>query len=58
MDVNDRSGGTPASDDEVERIVAQGPRGAIAVTGIAALIVTALWFGFYFVVFLPRGAVH
>jgi hypothetical protein len=58
MDPNDHSGGTPASDDEVERVVAQGPHGAIAVAGVATLIVMALWFGFYFVVFLPRGTIH
>jgi Cytochrome c oxidase subunit IIa family len=58
MDINDRSGGAPASDEEVERIVAQGPHGAIAVAGVATLIVVALWFGFYFVFYLPRGAIH
>ena len=33
-----------------------GPRGAIAVAGIATAIVVALWFAFYLFVFLPRGA--
>jgi hypothetical protein len=47
-----------ASDDEVERIVAQGPHGAIAVAGVAAVVVLAIWIGFYFLVFLPRGVVH
>jgi hypothetical protein len=58
MDVNEHPGAAPASDDEVERVVAAGPRGAIAVAGIAALIVMAIWFGFYFLVFLPRGVIH
>ncbi|MEX3930595.1 hypothetical protein AB4Y32_02055 [Paraburkholderia phymatum] len=60
MDPNDHSGdhyGT-ASDDEVERIVAQGPNGAIAVAGVAAVVVLAIWIGFYFLVFLPRGVIH
>jgi hypothetical protein len=44
------------SDDEaVERIVASGPRGAIALAGITTLIVVALWFAFYLLVFVPRG---
>jgi hypothetical protein len=47
-----------ASDDEVERIVAQGPHGAIAVAGVAAVVVLAIWIGFYFLVFLPRGVIH
>ena len=41
----------------VDAIVRSGPRGAIAVAGIATAIVVALWFAFYLLVFLPRGAV-
>ena len=37
-------------------IVASGPHGALAVAGIATAIVVALWFAFYLLVFLPRGA--
>jgi len=60
MDPNDHSGDQygNASDDEVERIVAQGPHGAIAVAGVAAVVVLAIWIGFYFLVFLPRGVIH
>jgi hypothetical protein len=50
-----------ATDDEMERvdeIVRSGPAGAIAVAGIATAIVVALWFAFYFLVFLPRGVIH
>ena len=43
-------------DAAVERIVASGPRGAIALAGITTLIVVAIWFAFYFLVFVPRGA--
>ena len=39
----------------VDDIVRAGPSGAIAVAGIATAIVVALWFAFYFLVFLPRG---
>jgi len=48
-----------SSDDErVEQIVRAGPRGALVVAGIATAIVVALWFAFYFLVFLPRGVIH
>jgi hypothetical protein len=43
-------------DDEVEKIVDRGPSGAFAVAGIATAVVVALYFAFYFFVYLPRGA--
>lgn len=58
MEANDTHSAAPPSDDEVERIVAAGPHGTIAVAGVAALIVMAIWFGFYFLIFLPRGVIH
>jgi hypothetical protein len=58
MDDKDNLSATPPSDDEVERVVAAGPHGAIAVAGVATLIVMAIWVGFYLFVFLPRGIVH
>jgi hypothetical protein len=58
MDANDNLNAAPPSDEEVERVVADGPHGAIAVAGVATLIVMAIWFAFYFLVFLPRGAIH
>jgi hypothetical protein len=39
----------------VDAIVTRGPAGAIAVAGVAVLIVVALWFAFYLLVFVPRG---
>ncbi|MFO1340150.1 MAG: hypothetical protein U1F53_18300 [Burkholderiaceae bacterium] len=50
-----------ADDDEdrrVDEIVGRGPTGAFAVAGVATAIVVALYFAFYFVVYLPRGAVQ
>jgi len=44
-----------SDDAAVERIVASGPRGAIALAGLTTLIVVAIWFVFYFLVFVPRG---
>jgi hypothetical protein len=58
MEANDIRSEVAPTDDEAERIVAAGPHGAIAVAGVATLIVMAIWFGFYFLVFLPRGVVH
>jgi hypothetical protein len=57
MDVNEPSS-AGASDEDVERIVAAGPGGAIALAGVAVLIVLAIWIGFYFLVFLPRGVIQ
>jgi hypothetical protein len=55
--INSSSEQTPVSQTEaVETIVSAGPRGAIAVAGIATAIVLALWFAFYLMVFLPRSA--
>ena len=49
----------PSSDDAaVEAIVKQGPSGTFAVVGVATAIVVAIFFIFYFLVFLPRGAVQ
>jgi hypothetical protein len=39
----------------VDEIVSRGPGGAIAVAGTAVMIVLAIWFAFYFFVFVPRG---
>ncbi|HEX9174127.1 MAG TPA: hypothetical protein VF861_15870 [Telluria sp.] len=42
----------------IDEIVSRGPSGAFAVAGIATLIVVALFFIFYWLVYLPRGAVQ
>jgi hypothetical protein len=42
----------------VDEIVRRGPRGALAVAGIAVAIVVAMWFLFYFFAFVPRGNIH
>ena len=49
---------TPDEDRRVDEIVGRGPRGAFAVAGVATAIVVALYVLFYFVVYLPRGAVQ
>ena len=49
---------TRAEDDAVEEIVRQGPAGTFAVAGVATAIVVVIFFAFYFLVYLPRGAVQ
>ena len=55
---SDPSTSPAAADQDVERIVAQGPGGAIALAGIATVCVVAMWLAFYLLVFLPRGALQ
>jgi len=42
----------------VDEIVGRGPSGAFALAGVATVIVVAIYFIFYFAVYLPRGAVQ
>jgi hypothetical protein len=49
---------TDSLDDRIERIVIDGPRGALTLAGIATAIVIAAWLAFYLFVFLPRGALQ
>jgi hypothetical protein len=49
---------TTDEDRRVDEIVSRGPSGAFAVAGVATAIVVALYVLFYFVVYLPRGAVQ
>lgn len=43
---------------QIDEIVSRGPSGAFAVAGVATAIVVAIYFIFYFVVYLPRGSVQ
>ncbi len=43
--------------EEVQKIVAAGPRGAAALAGLAVAVLLALWVCFFVFVFLPRGTV-
>ena len=47
-----------ADDDALDEIVGRGPTGAFAVAGVATAIVVVIYVVFYFVVYLPRGAVQ
>ena len=45
---------TAAQDGAARRIVRSGSPGAIALAGVASVIVIAIWFAFYLLVFSPR----
>ena len=44
-----------ADEAEIDRIVAAGPAGALALSALAIALLLLIWFAFYFFVFLPRG---
>lgn len=50
--------GDDEMDRRVDEIVRRGPVGAFMVAGIATAIVTLIYFAFYLLVYLPRGAVQ
>ena len=56
--MTDHTERTTGEDAQVDEIVGRGPTGAFAVAGIATAIVVALYFAFYFFVYLPRGAMQ
>jgi len=46
------------SDDELARVLAEVPRGALALTGLAVSLLLVAWFLIYVFVFIPRGTVN
>lgn len=42
----------------IDDIVARGPAGTFAVVGLATFIVVAIVLLFYFLVYMPRGAIQ
>ena len=52
------SGAAVDDQQRIDAIVESGPSGAFAVAGVATAIVVALWFAFYFLVYLPRGVMQ
>jgi hypothetical protein len=55
-----RAGGhvtTPTGPDEARRALRNGPAGALAVATIAVGLLFVGWLAFYFLLFLPRGAI-
>ena len=52
----ENDGGTQ-HDADVNAILRSGARGAVVLAGLATAIVVAIWFAFYFLVFMPRAIV-
>jgi hypothetical protein len=48
---------TVIAPDEARQALRNGPAGALALAGIAVGLLFAGWLAFYFLLFLPRGAI-
>lgn len=46
---------TEPTDEDVDTIVSEGPKGALTVAGIATALVVLMWVLFYALVFSPRA---
>ena len=42
-------------DAEVNAILRSGAKGAVVLAGLATIVVVAIWFAFYLLVFVPRA---
>jgi len=49
--------GAPVSTEAAAQALARGPIGAFAVAGIAVGVIFIAWLVFYFLLFIPRGAI-
>jgi asparagine N-glycosylation enzyme membrane subunit Stt3 len=49
--------GAPVSAEDAARALRDGPIGAYIVAGIAVGLLFLAWLAFYFLLFLPRGAI-
>lgn len=58
MDTADDDESPELAQQRIDDIVARGPSGAFAVAGVATLIVVAMFYLFYLLVYLPRGVVQ
>jgi Cytochrome c oxidase subunit IIa family len=52
-----RSVADPVTEADLERVLTEVPRGALALCIIAVALLLACWLAIYFGVFLPRGPV-
>jgi len=49
--------GAPLSTEAAAQALRNGPTGAFAVAGIAVGVIFIAWLVFYFLLFIPRGAI-
>jgi hypothetical protein len=52
-----RPGGDDAAQSDLDAIMDEVPKGALALAGIAVLLLLIGWFFVYFAIFIPRGSV-
>jgi hypothetical protein len=52
-----RSGDESITETDLDTVMEQVPKGALALAGIAVLLLLIGWFFVYFVIFIPRGSV-
>jgi hypothetical protein len=45
------------NDATADAILRSGAKGAVVLAGIATAIIVAIWFAFYFLIFVPRTGV-
>ena len=57
MAVPTRSSDESITQTDLDTVMEQVPKGALALAGIALLLLLAGWFFVYFVIFIPRGSV-
>lgn len=57
MPLPTRSSDEGITQTDLDTVMEQVPKGAMALAGIAVLLLLAGWFFVYFVIFVPRGSV-
>jgi hypothetical protein len=53
--ISEESDAGTQQDADVNAILGSGARGAVVLAGLATVTVVAIWFAFYFLVFVPRA---
>ena len=54
-DPTTRDDAVTQQDTDVNAILRSGAKGAVVLAGLATVVVVAIWFAFYALVFLPRA---
>ncbi len=52
---SDDDAASAQQDRDVNAIMRSGAKGAVVLAGLATVIVVAIWFAFYLLVFVPRA---
>jgi hypothetical protein len=53
--ISEESDAGTQQDADVNAILGSGARGAVVLASLATVTVVAIWFAFYFLVFVPRA---